>query len=186
MSKLDNLTFVINCNLQRLDGPVRGNGKIIQELEAIFRGSGWNVLKVLWGRDWDELLQNDEMGHLLRKMESTVDGDYQTLAASTGDYIRKNFFGPEPELQKLVEHLDDKTLTKLRRGGHDSTKIFSAYKEATENKGQPSVVLAKTIKGWALGKGFEARNMTHQKKSLEKSDWEYFRDLLEFLLQIPS
>ena len=177
--KLDNLTFVVNCNLQRLDGPVRGNGKIIQELEAIFRGSGWNVLKVLWGRDWDNLLQNDDMGYLLRKMNTTVDGDYQTLAASSGDYIRQNFFGPEKELQKLVEHLDDKTLTKLRRGGHDSTKIFAAYKEAVEHKNQPSVILAKTVKGWALGKGFEARNMTHQKKSLEKSDWQYFRDLLE-------
>lgn len=177
--KLDNLTFVVNCNLQRLDGPVRGNGKIIQELEAIFRGSGWNVLKVLWGKDWDELLKNDEMGHLLRKMDTTVDGDFQTLAASSGDYIRGNFFGPEPELQKLVEHLDDKSLTKLRRGGHDSSKIFAAYKEATEHEGQPSVILAKTVKGWALGQGFEARNMTHQKKSLEKSDWQYFRDLLE-------
>tara|TARA_B100001250_G_scaffold223917_1_gene191998 strand:- start:1892 stop:4552 length:2661 start_codon:yes stop_codon:yes gene_type:complete len=177
--KLDNLTFVVNCNLQRLDGPVRGNGKIIQELEAIFRGSGWNVMKVLWGRDWDPLLQKDEMGHLLRRMNETVDGDYQTLAASSGDYIRQNFFGPEKELQELVKHLGDDVLTKLRRGGHDSTKIFAAYKEATEHKGQPSVVLAKTVKGWALGKGFEARNMTHQKKSLEKSDWQYFRDLLE-------
>ena len=177
--KLDNLTFVINCNLQRLDGPVRGNGKIVQELEAIFRGSGWNVLKVLWGRDWDELLQKDDMGHLLRKMENTVDGDFQNLAASTGDYIRENFFGPEEELKKLVEHLDDKALTKLRRGGHDSVKLFSAYNEATKHIGQPSVILAKTVKGWALGKGFEARNMTHQKKSLEKSDWAYFRDLLE-------
>ena len=177
--KLDNLTFVVNCNLQRLDGPVRGNGKIIQELEAIFRGSGWNVMKVLWGRDWDPLLQKDEMGHLLRRMNETVDGDYQTLAASSGDYIRQNFFGPEKELQELVKHLGDDVLTKLRRGGHDSTKIFAAYKEATEHKGLPSVVLAKTVKGWALGKGFEARNMTHQKKSLEKSDWQYFRDLLE-------
>ena len=177
--KLDNLTFVVNCNLQRLDGPVRGNGKIIQELEAIFRGSGWNVMKVLWGRDWDPLLQKDEMGHLLRRMNETVDGDYQTLAASSGEYIRQNFFGPEKELQQLVKHIDDNALTKLRRGGHDSTKIFAAYKEATEHKGQPSVVLAKTVKGWALGKGFEARNMTHQKKSLEKSDWQYFRDLLE-------
>ena len=177
--KLDNLTFVVNCNLQRLDGPVRGNGKIIQELEAIFRGSGWNVMKVLWGRDWDPLLQKDEMGHLLRRMNETVDGDYQTLAASSGEYIRQNFFGPEKELQQLVKHIDDNALTKLRRGGHDSTKIFAAYKEATEHKGQPSVVLAKTVKGWALGKGFEARNMTQQKKSLEKSDWQYFRDLLE-------
>ena len=119
------------------------------------------------------------MGHLLRKMNTTVDGDYQTLAASTGDYIRENFFGPDAELRKIVEHLDDKALTKLRRGGHDSTKLFAAYKEATEHKGQPTVVLAKTVKGWALGKGFEARNMTHGKKSLEKSDWQYFRDLLE-------
>ena len=177
--KLDNLTFVINCNLQRLDGPVRGNGKIIQELEAIFRGSGWNVIKVLWGRDWDPLLLKDEMGHLLRKMEKTVDGDYQTLAASSGEYIRENFFGPEKELKKLVEDMDDNSLTKLRRGGHDSTKLFAAYNEATKHEGQPSVILAKTVKGWALGKGFQARNMTHQKKSLEKSDWEYFRDLLE-------
>ena len=177
--KLDNLTFVVNCNLQRLDGPVRGNGKIIQELEAIFRGSGWNVIKVLWGRDWDPLLLKDEMGHLLRKMEKTVDGDYQTLAASSGDYIRENFFGPEHDLKKLVEDMDDTSLTKLRRGGHDSTKLFAAYNEATKHENQPTVILAKTVKGWALGKGFQARNMTHQKKSLDKSDWEYFRDLLE-------
>ena len=177
--KLDNLTLVINCNLQRLDGPVRGNGKIIQELEAIFRGSGWNVLKVLWGKDWDPLLQKDEMGHLLKKMEKTVDGDYQNLAASSGDYIRQNFFGPEPELQKLVEDLDDNTLARLRRGGHDSTKLFAAYNEAINHKNQPTVILAKTIKGWSLGKAFEARNMTHQKKGLDKSDWQYFRDLLE-------
>jgi len=177
--KLDNLTFVINCNLQRLDGPVRGNGKIIQELEAIFRGSGWNVLKVLWGKDWDPLLQKDEMGHLLKKMEKTVDGDYQNLAASSGDYIRQNFFGPEPELQKLVEDLDDNTLARLRRGGHDSTKLFAAYNKAINHKNQPTVILAKTIKGWSLGKAFEARNMTHQKKGLDKSDWQYFRDLLE-------
>ena len=177
--KLDNLTFVINCNLQRLDGPVRGNGKIIQELEAIFRGSGWNVLKVLWGKDWDPLLQKDEMGHLLKKMEKTVDGDYQNLAASSGDYIRQNFFGPEPELQKLVEDLDDNTLARLRRGGHDSTKLFAAYNEAINHKNQPTVILAKTVKGWSLGKAFEARNMTHQKKGLDKSDWQYFRDLLE-------
>ncbi len=177
--KLDNLTFVVNCNLQRLDGPVRGNGKIIQELEAIFRGSGWNVIKVLWGRDWDPLLLKDERGHLLRKMEKTVDGDYQTLAASSGDYIREKFFGPEHELKKLVEDMDDNSLTKLRRGGHDSTKLFAAYNEATKHENQPSVILAKTVKGWALGKGFQARNMTHQKKSLDKSDWEYFRDLLE-------
>ena len=177
--KLDNLTFVINCNLQRLDGPVRGNGKIIQELEAIFRGSGWNVLKVLWGKDWDQLLQKDERGHLLQKMESTVDGDYQNLAASSGDYIRKNFFGPEPELQKLVENLDDNTLARLRRGGHDSTKLFAAYNEAINHKDQPTVILAKTVKGWSLGKSFEARNMTHQKKGLDKSDWQHFRDLLE-------
>ena len=162
-----------------MDGPVRGNGKIIQELEAIFRGSGWNVIKVLWGRDWDPLLQKDEMGHLLRKMETTVDGDYQTLAASSGDYIRKNFFGPEPELTKLVDDLNDQRLTKLRRGGHDSQKLYAAYNEAVNHKGQPTVILAKTVKGWALGKSFEARNMTHQKKGLEKSDWQYFRDLLE-------
>ena len=177
--KLDNLTFVVNCNLQRLDGPVRGNGKIIQELEAIFRGSGWNAIKVLWGRDWDSLLLKDEMGHLLRRMERTVDGDYQTLAASSGDYIREKFFGPEEELKKLVEDMDDISLTRLRRGGHDSTKLFAAYNEATKHEGQPSVILAKTVKGWALGKGFQARNMTHQKKSLGKSDWENFRDLLE-------
>ena len=177
--KLDNLTFVVNCNLQRLDGPVRGNGKIIQELEAIFRGSGWNVIKVLWGRDWDPLLQKDEMGHLLRRMETTVDGDYQTLAASSGEYIREKFFGPEPELAQLVEDLEDKRLTKLRRGGHDSKKLYAAYNEAVNHKGQPTVILAKTVKGWALGKSFEARNMTHQKKGLDKSDWQYFRDLLE-------
>jgi len=177
--KLDNLTFIINCNLQRLDGPVRGNGKIIQELEAIFRGSGWNVLKVLWGKDWDSLLQKDEMGYLLRKMEDTVDGDYQNLAASSGDYIRKKFFGPETELAKLVEHIPDNELPKLRRGGHDSSKIYAAYNEAVNHRKQPTVILAKTIKGWTLGKNFEARNMTHQKKGLDQSDWQYFRDLLE-------
>jgi len=133
----------------------------------------------LWGRDWDPLLQKDEMGHLLRKMENTVDGDYQTLAASSGDYIREKFFGPEPELTKLVEDLDNEGLTKLRRGGHDSQKLYAAYKEAVNHTGQPTVILAKTVKGWALGKGFQARNVTHQKKNLEKSDWQYFRDLLE-------
>jgi pyruvate dehydrogenase E1 component len=176
--RLDNLTFVVNCNLQRLDGPVRGNGKIIQELEMIFRGAGWNVLKVIWGRQWDDLLLKDRDGVLLQKMNDTVDGAYQKLAISKGDYIRENFFGPDPRLRKLVEHLSDNDLENLRRGGHDYRKLYAAYKAAVEHKGSPSVILAKTVKGWALGEGFLGKNVTHQLKKMNIDQLKAFRDLL--------
>src|SRR6187401_236674 len=161
---LDILIFVVNCNLQRLDGPVRGNDKIIQELEAIFRGAGWNVIKVIWGSKWDPLLANDVDGVLVAKMNETVDGEYQRLAVESGGYIREHFFGPDPRLRKMVERLSDEDLRALPRGGHDYLKLYAAYKAATETRGQPSVILAKTVKGWTLGKGFEARNATHQIK----------------------
>ena len=177
--RLDNLTFVVNCNLQRLDGPVRGNGKIIQELEMIFRGAGWNVLKVIWGRQWDDLLLKDRDGVLLQKMNDTVDGAYQKYATSSGDYIRERFFGPDPRLRKLVEHLSDNDLENLRRGGHDYRKLYAAYKAAVEHKGSPSVILAKTIKGWALGEGFLGKNVTHQLKKMNLDQLKEFRDLLE-------
>lgn len=177
--KLDNLIFVVNCNLQRLDGPVRGNGKIIQELEMVFRGAGWNVLKVIWGRQWDELLQRDKDGVLLEKMNETVDGAYQKYATAKGDYIREHFFGPDPRLRKLVEHLSNKDLQNLRRGGHDYRKLHAAYKLATEHKGSPTVILAKTVKGWALGEGFLGKNVTHQLKKMSLEQLQEFRDLLE-------
>ncbi|MBN2319840.1 MAG: pyruvate dehydrogenase (acetyl-transferring), homodimeric type [Acidobacteria bacterium] len=177
--RLDNLTFVVNCNLQRLDGPVRGNGKIIQELEMIFRGAGWNVLKVVWGRQWDDLLLEDRDGVLLQKMSDTVDGAYQKYATSKGDYIREHFFGPDPRLRKLVEHLSDKDIENLRRGGHDYRKLYAAYKAAVEHKGSPSVILAKTVKGWALGEGFLGKNVTHQLKKMNLDQLKEFRDLLE-------
>ncbi|MDH3680697.1 MAG: pyruvate dehydrogenase (acetyl-transferring), homodimeric type [Acidimicrobiia bacterium] len=166
---LDNLTWVINCNLQRLDGPVRGNGKIIQELEAVFRGAGWNVIKVVWGGRWDELLQRDIDGVLLNKMNTTVDGEFQRYAVESGAYIREKFFGPDPRLRRLVEHLSDDDLRNLPRGGHDYPKVYAAYKAATEHEGQPTVILAKTIKGWTLGEGFEGRNATHQIKKMTKA-----------------
>jgi len=181
---LDNLTFVVNCNLQRLDGPVRGNGKIIQELEAVFRGSGWNVLKVIWGREWDELLARDVDGVLVEKMNTTVDGEFQKYSVAGGAYIRERFFGPDPRLRRLVEHLTDDDLAKLRRGGHDYRKVYAAYKEATEFRGAPTVILAKTVKGWTLGPGVEARNITHQAKKLSEQELRIFRDRLE--LPIPD
>ena len=150
---LDNLTFVVNCNLQRLDGPVRGNGKIIQELEAVFRGAGWNVIKVIWAREWDELLARDVDGVLVEKMNDTLDGEFQKYSVAGGAYIREHFFGPDPRLRKLVEHLSDDDLAKLRRGGHDYRKVYAAYKAATEYTGAPTVILAKTVKGWTLGPG---------------------------------
>ncbi len=177
--RLDNLIFVINCNLQRLDGPVRGNGKIIQELEMIFRGAGWNVIKVIWGREWDDLLHRDRDGVLLDKMNETVDGAYQKYAIAKGDYIRDHFFGPDPRLRKLVEHLSDRDLQNLRRGGHDYRKLYSAYKLATENKDSPTVILAKTVKGWALGEGFLGKNVTHQLKKMNLDQLREFRNLLE-------
>ncbi len=181
---LDNLTFVVNCNLQRLDGPVRGNGKIIQELEAVFRGSGWNVIKVVWAREWDELLARDVDGVLVEKMNDTVDGEFQKFSVAGGAYIREKFFGPDPRLRAMAEHLSDDDLAKLRRGGHDYRKVFAAYKAATEHVGQPTVILAKTVKGWTLGAGVEARNITHQAKKLNEAELTIFRDRLE--LPIPD
>jgi pyruvate dehydrogenase E1 component len=181
---LDNLTFVINCNLQRLDGPVRGNGKIIQELEGIFRGAGWNVIKVIWGREWDDLLARDVDGTLVNKMGELLDGDFQKFSVAGGAYIREHFFGPDPRLARLVEHLTDDELAHLRRGGHDYRKVYAAYRAATEYRGAPSVILAKTIKGWALGPGVEARNITHQAKKLSEAELRVFRDRLE--LPIPD
>jgi pyruvate dehydrogenase E1 component len=181
---LDNLIFVVNCNLQRLDGPVRGNGKIIQELEALYRGAGWHVIKVIWAREWDDLLARDKDGVLLSKMNETLDGDYQRLSVADGAYIRENFFGPDPRLRELVEHLSDDELAKLRRGGHDYRKVHAAYAAAVEHKGAPVVILAKTVKGWTLGPGIEARNVTHQAKKLTTDELRVFRDRLE--LPIPD
>ncbi len=177
--QLDNLTWVVNCNLQRLDGPVRGNGKIIQELEGVFRGAGWNVIKVVWGADWDPILEADGAGILVRRMEEVVDGQYQKYVVSTGEFIREDFFGKSPELLKLVEHLTDEQLKHMRRGGHDVTKVYAAYKAATEFKGAPTVVLAHTIKGYGLGEAAEGKNTAHQKKSLEENILLDFRDRFE-------
>ena len=181
---LDNLTFVVNCNLQRLDGPVRGNGKIIQELEATFRGAGWNVIKVIWAREWDELLARDVDGLLVQQMNDTLDGEFQKFSVAGGAYIREHFFGPDQRLRKLVEHLSDDDLAKLRRGGHDYRKVYAAYRAATEFKGAPTVILAKTVKGWTLGPGVEARNITHQAKKLSEKELAIFRDRLQ--LPIPD
>ena len=175
---LDNLIFVVNCNLQRLDGPVRGNGKIIQELEAVFRGAGWNVIKVIWGSRWDALLAKDVDGVLLDRMNTTVDGEYQKLAVESGAYIREHFFGPDPRLRKMVEDLSDDELVSLPRGGHDYRKLYAAYKLATEQRGAPTVILAKTIKGWTLGPEIEARNATHQIKKMTKAQLRALRDRL--------
>ncbi len=172
---LDNLVWVINCNLQRLDGPVRGNGKIIQELESAFRGAGWNVIKVIWGSNWDELLAADKSGFLLKRMEEAVDGDYQKYSVEPGSYTRKHFFGKYPELLKLVNHLTDEQITKLLRGGHDTRKVYAAYKAAMEHKGAPTVILAKTIKGYGLGEAGEGRNITHQQKKLNEKELREFR-----------
>ncbi len=181
--KLDNLIWVVNCNLQRLDGPVRGNGKIIQELEAAFRGAGWNVIKVIWGADWDLLLARDKSGLLLKCMEETVDGEWQALKVKGGAYIRKEFFGKYPELLDLVAHLSDAELTSLRLGGHDPQKIYNAYKRAVEHKNGPTVILAKTIKGYGLGSA-EARNATHQEKKLTDEQLAAFRT--RFDIPIPE
>ena len=177
--ELDNLTFVINCNLQRLDGPVRGNGKIVQELEAVFRGAGWNVIKVIWGSGWDPLLQADRDGALVDIMNSTRDGDYQTFKANDGAYVREYFFGRDPRTAKMVENWTDEQIWALRRGGHDYRKIYNAYKAAMEFKGAPTVVLACTIKGYDLGTHFAGRNATHQMKKLALDDLKQFRDRLE-------
>jgi pyruvate dehydrogenase E1 component len=177
--QLDNLVFVVNCNLQRLDGPVRGNGKIIQELEGTFRGAGWNVIKVIWAREWDDLLAKDVQGTMQARMMRTLDGEYQKYSVESGAYIREHFFGPEPELQAMVQHLSDDEISKLRRGGHDYRKVYAAYRSAVEHQGSPTVILAKTVKGWTLGEGFEARNMTHQMKKLSTEELKKFRDRLE-------
>ena len=177
--QLDNLTFVVNCNLQRLDGPVRGNGKVIQELEAVFRGAGWHVIKVVWGREWDDLLTRDVDGVLLNKMNTTCDGEFQKYATETGAYIREHFFGPDPRLGRMVAHLSDDDLVRLRRGGHDYRKVYAAYKLATQQEGRPTVILAKTVKGWSLGPDFEARNATHQIKKMTEAELRAFRDTLE-------
>src|SRR6267378_4480572 len=184
--QLDNLIFVVNCNLQRLDGPVRGNGKIIQELEAVFRGAGWNVIKVIWGSKWDELLARDTDGVLLNKMNTTVDGEFQKYAVESGAYIRQHFFGPDPRLRRMVEHLSDDDLRNLPRGGHDYHKLYAAYKAAVEHEGAPTAILAKTIKGWTLGPDFEARNATHQLKKMTKDELHLFRDRLYMQDQIPD
>jgi pyruvate dehydrogenase E1 component len=173
--QLDNLIFVINCNLQRLDGPVRGNGKIIQELEGTFRGAGWNVIKVIWGSDWDPLLEQDETGLLQQRMMEVPDGQYQKYVVSSGDYIREDFFGKYPEVLELVKSYSDEKLQKMRRGGHDPEKVYAAYKAAVECKGKPTVILAKTIKGYGLGEGGEGRNMTHNQKKLNEDELREFR-----------
>ncbi|MEN6625862.1 MAG: pyruvate dehydrogenase (acetyl-transferring), homodimeric type [Candidatus Sumerlaeia bacterium] len=173
--KLDNLIWVINCNLQRLDGPVRGNGKIIQELEADFRGTGWNVIKVVWGSDWDELLERDRSGLLVRRMDELVDGEQQKFSVEDGAYVRKHFFGKYPELLKLVEHLSDEQVRKMQRGGHDPAKVYAAFKAAVGHRGAPSVILAQTIKGYGLGEAGEGRNITHQQKKLNEDELRHFR-----------
>jgi pyruvate dehydrogenase E1 component len=186
--KLDNLIFVVNCNLQRLDGPVRGNGKIIQELEAVFRGAGWNVIKVILGSKWDELLAKDKDGVLLNKLNTTVDGEFQRYTIEDGQYIRDNFFGPDPRLRQMVQHLTDDDLRNLPRGGHDYRKLYAAYKAATENlgSGAPTVILAKTVKGWTLGPEIEGRNATHQIKKMTKDQLLQLRDRLYLHEEIPE
>lgn len=181
---LDNLTFVINCNLQRLDGPVRGNGKIIQELESIFGGAGWNVIKVVWGREWDPLLAQDREGALVQLMNQTPDGDYQTFKAESGAYVRENFFGRDPRTAAMVADWSDEQVWGLKRGGHDYRKLYAAYSEAVNHKGRPTVILAKTIKGWTLGSSFEGRNSTHQMKKMKLEDIMTFRDRLQ--IPIPD
>src|SRR5436190_4426650 len=173
--KLDNLVWVINCNLQRLDGPVRGNGQVIQELEASFRGAGWNVIKVIWGCDWDPLLAKDHDGLLAKRMGEVVDGQYQKYAVESGAYFREHFFGTDPRLLDMVKHMSDDQLKRLRLGGHDPTKVFNAYKHATETKGQPTVVLARTIKGYGMGEAGEGKNITHQQKKMNEADLRSFR-----------
>src|SRR5678816_4865649 len=173
--KLDNLIFVINCNLQRLDGPVRGNGQIIQELEAVFRGAGWNVIKCLWGAEWDALLARDTDGLLAKRMGEVVDGEYQRYVVEDGDYMRKHFFGTDPRLLDLVRHLSDDDLKKLKMGGHDPVKVFNAYHAAVNHKGGPTVILARTIKGYGLGEAGEGKNITHQQKKMNESDLRHFR-----------
>jgi pyruvate dehydrogenase E1 component len=174
--ELDNLVWVVNCNLQRLDGPVRGNGKIIQELEAAFRGAGWNVIKVIWGSNWDPLIRADRTGLLVKRMEEAVDGDYQKYSVEPGSYTRKHFFGKYPELLELVNHLTDSQIQKLGRGGHDPQKVYAAYRAAVEHKGAPTVILAKTVKGYGLGEAGEGRNVSHQQKKMNEKELREFRE----------
>src|SRR6218665_1944280 len=181
---LDNLGFVVNCNLQRLDGPVRGNGKIVQELESEFRGSGWNVIKLLWGAGWDALLARDRSGRLRQLMMETLDGDYQAMKANDGAFVRKNFFGRYPETLKLVEHMSDEEVFELRRGGHEPTKVYAAFHAANAHQGQPTVLLVKTIKGYGMGKAGEGKNTVHQTKKLSDEDIRYIRD--RFNIPIPD
>ena len=176
--KLDNLIFVVNCNLQRLDGPVRGNGQIIQELEAVFRGAGWNVIKVLWGQDWDPLLAGDRDGLLVQRMGETLDGQYQKYVVEPGAYVREHFWGADPRLLEMVRHLSDEDLQHLTVGGHDPVKVYNAYKAAVEHTGSPTVILARTIKGYGLGEAGEARNVTHQQKKLNEEELRAFRTRL--------
>ena len=182
--QLDNLIFVVNCNLQRLDGPVRGSGKVIQELEMAFRGAGWNVLKVVWGREWDALLAADVDGVLVARMNGTVDGDFQKYATESGAYIREHFFGPDPRLRRMVEHLSDEQLERLPRGGHDYRKLYAAYEMAVQHRGSPTVILTKTIKGWTLGTSVEGRNASHQIKKFSPAELRTFRDRLH--LDVPD
>ncbi len=182
--KLDNLIFVVNCNLQRLDGPVRGNGKIIQELEGQFRGAGWNVIKVIWGSYWDPLLARDTKGLLRRRMEEALDGDYQKYKANDGAYVREHFFGAYDELKEMVANLSDEDIWRLNRGGHDPHKVYAAYHSAVHHEGQPTVILAKTIKGYGLGKSGEGQNISHQQKKLDHEGVKYFRD--RFNVPIPD
>ncbi len=174
--KLDNLIFVVNCNLQRLDGPVRGNGKIIQELEAVFRGAGWNVIKVIWGSYWDPLLARDKDGILLQRMEEAVDGDYQNYQVKGGSYTREHFFNKYPELQDMVANMSDEDIWRLNRGGHDPSKVYAAYAAAVKHQGQPTVILAKTVKGYGMGIAGEGQNITHQQKKLGEEALKTFRD----------
>jgi pyruvate dehydrogenase E1 component len=182
--RLENLIFVVNCNLQRLDGPVRGNGKIIQELEAIFRGAGWNVIKVIWGSDWDTLIQSDRDGLLVRRMGEISDGQYQKYFVESGAYFRQNFFGTDPRLLKMVEHLSDEQLARMRLGGHDPIKVHAAYKAAVDHEGSPTIILAKTIKGYGLGEAGEGKNITHQQKKLNDEELSLFRS--RFGIPIPD
>jgi pyruvate dehydrogenase E1 component len=176
---LNNLIWVINCNLQRLDGPVRGNGKIIQELEGLFRGAGWNVIKVIWGSDWDDLFARDQGGLLLKRMDECVDGDFQKYCVEPGSYTRKHFFGKYPELLEIVNHLTDEQIHKLLRGGHDTKKVYTAYKAAMEHKGRPTVILAKTVKGYGLGEAGEGKNISHQQKKMNEKELREFRERFE-------
>src|SRR5215204_1400511 len=184
--RLDNLIFVVNCNLQRLDGPVRGNGKIIQELEGMFRGAGWNVIKVIQGQGWDDLLHRDVHGVLLDKLNTTLDGEFQRYSVESGAYIREHFFGPDPRLRELAKGLSDDELRNLPRGGHDYRKLYAAYRRAVEHRGQPTVILAKTVKGWTLGPALEGRNATHQIKKLNREQLLAIRNRLYLQDEIPE